>query len=364
MESGKDRLQTSDLRSYQRKRRLLTCLQRLSKLMMTISVILFIIIYFQSGNGFHQKQITQTANLPQKFFPSHSRVADYPFGNLQPVVKLLGDEELIFVMYYAPWCAQSVRVRGEFIRAAKVLYSTVKFVAINCWYVEGECRQRMKFYSYPELFIYHTGVTDGYRFTGIKEAEYFVRFAESFIYPLKSLRTDGQIKEFIVQNDNAVIGYFDFNSSPQPPGSAPQQQGPAFHQFYLTALRVTSHDVYQPVRFGVVTSLQLANSLDMSSPNQFVLTRIGNSSLIYPVFYNLTSKNMTAWILYYKQKNVAPWLVPPGVKSLTLSLHIQKGPAVFVFAPTNPLLTFNRYRDMVSCCLELYFLSFFLASRW
>ena len=38
-------------------------------------------------------------------------------------------------------------------------------------------------------------------FAGIKEAEYFVRFAESFIFPLKSLRTERQIKEFIVQND-------------------------------------------------------------------------------------------------------------------------------------------------------------------
>ena len=31
---------------------------------------------------------------------------------------------------------------------------------------------------------------------------------------------------------NTVIGYFDFHSSPQPPG---------FHQFYLAALRVISY---------------------------------------------------------------------------------------------------------------------------
>ncbi|XP_053384663.1 thioredoxin domain-containing protein 11-like isoform X2 [Mercenaria mercenaria] len=334
------RLQTSNLRSLKRKRRLLTCLRRISRITMIISFILLFTLYFKSGNSFHEKQITQPASLPHKFFPSHSRVADYPFGNLQPVIKLLGDEELIFVMYYAPWCAQSVRVRGEFMRAAKVLYNSVKFAAINCWFPEGECRQRMKFYSYPELFIYHSGVSDGYRFTGIKEAEYFVKFAESFLFPLKSLTTERQITEFIAQNDNTVIGYFDFNSSPQPPG-------PGFHQFYLTAIRIIAYDFYQPVKFGVVTSQSLARSLNMSSPNQFILTRVGNTTLKYPVFYNITAKNMTAWILHYRQKNIAPWLVPPGVKSLTLSLHMQKGPAVFIFAPTNPLIGINPYRDMV-----------------
>jgi len=49
------------------------------------------------------------------------------FGGLQPVIKLLEDEEIIFVMYYAPWDAESMQVRGEFIRAAKVLSNTVSY---------------------------------------------------------------------------------------------------------------------------------------------------------------------------------------------------------------------------------------------
>ncbi|KAL4240189.1 Thioredoxin domain-containing protein 11 [Mactra antiquata] len=306
--------------------------------MLAISFLL-LALYFREGNGFHQKQITQPASLPQRFFPSHSSVTDYPFGNLQGVIKLLADEELIFVMYYAPWCAQSVYIRGEFIKAAKVLSETVKFAAVNCWYPDGECRQRMKFIAFPELFMYHTGVGDGYRFTGIKEAEYFVKFAESFLFPLTVLHSENQIKEFTSSNDNTVIGYFDFNSSPQPPGAD-------YYQYYLTALRVMSYDFYQPVRFGVVNSHRLSQLLDISSSNRFIMTRVGNVTLKYPLVYNMTSKNMTTWILHYKQKNLSPWLVPPGIKSLTLSVPLQQGPSVLVFGPSNPLVHFNPYQNM------------------
>ena len=42
-------------------------------------------------------------------------------------------------------------------------------MAVNCWWPKGVCRDSMKFLSYPELYIYHTGVADGYRFTGTVE---------------------------------------------------------------------------------------------------------------------------------------------------------------------------------------------------
>ena len=45
----------------------------------------------------------------------------------------------------------------------------MKFVAVNCWWPKGVCRDSMKFLSYPELYMYHTGVADGYRFTGTVE---------------------------------------------------------------------------------------------------------------------------------------------------------------------------------------------------
>lgn len=46
-------------------------------------------------------------------------------------------------------------------------------------------------------------------------------------------------------------------------------------------------------------------------------------------------------------QSLVPWLVPPGIKSLTLSVPMQQGPAVFVFGPSNPIVNFNPFLDMV-----------------
>ena len=39
--------------------------------------------------------------------------------------ELLFQEERLFIMYYAPWCAQSMRVKKEFEKAAKYLQNEV-----------------------------------------------------------------------------------------------------------------------------------------------------------------------------------------------------------------------------------------------
>ncbi|WAQ95886.1 TXD11-like protein [Mya arenaria] len=252
MERSSNSNRTSPVESKGRVLRCIRILQILLKVMLAISLTVLILVYFETGESFHEKQITKPADLPKKFFPTHSYVVDFPFGNLQPIIKLLEDEEMIFVMYYATWCAESIRVRNEYIQAARVLSSTVKFVAVNCFYTSGECRQRMKFLSFPEMFIYHTGVLDGYRFT----------------------------------------------------------------------------DFYQPVRFGVVRKARLAQLLDLNTPGRFVLGRMGNTTLKYPLFYNMTARNISNWIMTNKQNSISPWLVPPLTKSLTLSVPMQQGAAV------------------------------------
>jgi len=41
--------------------------------------------------------------------------------------------------------------------------------------------------------------------SGIKQAEYFVKFAESFLYPLQPLYTEKQVNEFTVQSDVSTV---------------------------------------------------------------------------------------------------------------------------------------------------------------
>lgn len=52
-----------------------------------------------------------------------------------------------------------------------------------------------------------TGKTFTACITGIKEAEYFVKFAESFLYPLQPLYTEQQLNEFTVQSDVSILKF-------------------------------------------------------------------------------------------------------------------------------------------------------------
>ncbi|KAL3877848.1 hypothetical protein ACJMK2_035492 [Sinanodonta woodiana] len=291
------------------------------------------------GQSFHEKQLTIPAKSPSRFFPPGSSVLDYPFGNLQPAIGLLETEEFLFVMYYATWSAESIELRNEFINAAKY-YDIAKFVAINCWYPEGECRQRQMLSSYPEFYAYHKGVQNGYRFTGILKAEYMVKFLQSLVYTLEFLNAEDEIKQFIARHDNAVIGYFDFSASPQPPGND-------FLQFYFASLRIVEYDLYQPIKFAVVTRKQLADYLKLEAINQFVFSRLGNSTLKYPATRNFTCNSIVQWLNRNKQQPFVKWLVPTGQKSLILSSHIQKAPAVIVFGASNPFHEVNPFISLV-----------------
>ena len=46
---------------------------------------------------------------------------DYPYGQLADVGERLQREGMVAVMYYAPWCAQSRRVKVEYEMAAGYL---------------------------------------------------------------------------------------------------------------------------------------------------------------------------------------------------------------------------------------------------
>ncbi|XP_033748582.1 thioredoxin domain-containing protein 11-like [Pecten maximus] len=300
-----------------------------------IGVTLFLLINFSSS--FKGKQMVIPPKPPERFFPVGSAVLDFPYGNINPVTNLLNKEEIMFVMYYAPWCSKSRQVRDEFAKAAKYFQNRVRFVAINCWWPDGECRSSYKLISYPELFIYHTNL-DGFKFTGIPTADYMIKFTEDILYPLKILHTREQIKEFNSRYDNVMIGFFDFHASPQPPG---------YRQFYLTAMRLLEKDFNQPVRTAIVTQPSLASLLGLHTTKSLILHRLTNTSLLYPQSNNFTYEYITHWIGLYKQQPVVQWLSPPGHKTQHLSSAINMGPAMLVFTPVNQLHTDRYYYNMV-----------------
>ena len=62
-----------------------------------------------------------------RIFPFGSNVKDIYNGSLETLGKFLQQNELRFVAYYAPWCAQSRKMVPEMGLAADTLKETVSY---------------------------------------------------------------------------------------------------------------------------------------------------------------------------------------------------------------------------------------------
>jgi len=73
--------------------------------------------------------VIQSQLPPRQFFHRSSGVVDFPYGDLSGVRSLLkeGGQELVFVMYYAPWCLHSIAARQQFSNAALYMNSEVSY---------------------------------------------------------------------------------------------------------------------------------------------------------------------------------------------------------------------------------------------
>jgi hypothetical protein len=60
------------------------------------------------------------------FFPRESYVTDFYQGELSPAFEKISESDLSFVMYYAPWDAESQIVKSEFNLLASYYSDQVK----------------------------------------------------------------------------------------------------------------------------------------------------------------------------------------------------------------------------------------------
>lgn len=159
-------------------------------------------------------------------------------------------------------------------------------------------------------------------------ASYVERFILRVITPLTYLPSRATLQDFLSFHEPGVVGYFQFSSSPQPPG---------YITYLSSALQALKRDFRGAVRFGVVTSRQVAESISVRDDQTVYLHRHFNSSLIFPSWErNFTSEGICSWVFEHRE-TVLQWLAPTGAKSRLLEQELTKGPALLLFLPHNPL---------------------------
>ncbi|XP_065589024.1 thioredoxin domain-containing protein 11 isoform X1 [Cyrtonyx montezumae] len=284
------------------------------------------------------KDVTMPAKLPVSFFSTRSPVIDLFRGQLDYADHLRQDSEIALYFFYAPWCGQSVAVREEIERVANRLSDQVLFIAINCWWNQGKCRKQKHFFYFPVIHLYHQSFGP-IEYKGPMSAVYIEKFVRRVMTPLLYISSRSKLLDFLSNYEPGVVGYFEFNASPQPPG---------YLTFFASALHSLKKDAVGAVRFGVITDKRVAEQISLARPGSVYLHRHSNTSLIYPHdIMNYTAENVCKWALENRELLVR-WLRPHGGKSLLLNNELKKGPALLVFIPYNPLAEIQPLLDEIT----------------
>nr|XP_025952152.1 thioredoxin domain-containing protein 11 isoform X2 [Dromaius novaehollandiae] len=146
-------------------------------------------------------------------------------------------------------------------------------------------------------------------------------------------------RDTLIPSEPGVLGYFEFNASPQPPG---------YLTFFTSALHSLKKDYLGTIRFGVITDKHVAKEISLVHSGSVYLHRHVNTSLIYPNdIMNYTAENICKWALENREMLIR-WLRPHGGKSLLLNNELKKGPALLIFIPYNPLAEIHPLLDEIT----------------
>ncbi|KAA0721653.1 Thioredoxin domain-containing protein 11 [Triplophysa tibetana] len=283
------------------------------------------------------KNVVAAARSPVRFFPEEVPVVDLFLGQLDEADRLREEADVSVMFYYAPWCAHSVTARRHVQHVALRLAQQVQFIAVNCWWHYGKCRKQKRFFQYPIIHVYYRSFGP-IEYRAPVHSEYLESFVQRVSRPLTYLPTQKALHTFLNHKQQGVVGYFEFNSSPQPAG---------YLVFLISALMALKRDHQGAVRFAVVTNQAVAEGVSLTEDESVYLHRRLNSSLVFPRAHrNLTAEAVCDWV-YENRESVVHWIHPTGAKSYLLEAELLKGPALLTFLPHNPLQT-NHLLTQVS----------------
>lgn len=278
--------------------------------------------------------------IPPQFFSSESFVRDYPRGNLGALQSKVTLSDLSFVMFYAPWSADSQRARPVLETVSKIFYREADFLAINCWQPDGECRhQYKKVMSWPVLMAY-TKNNFAVPYNGQWTETALARFVYLMLKPIHRMNKPEELLTILHNHDAVLVLFVNMENSN------------TFHKiFYQTAIKWLEKDPYGDVAFAVVTGQSMTKfGIDREPTLRLYLWNktieyeddVWKASLIHK------------WIVQ-KRYQLTHWLSPPGSRSKEFDLFIQKGPVLMLFTPRNLYEFSSDAYAMVNIYFEVLF---------
>ncbi|XP_012271941.1 thioredoxin domain-containing protein 11 [Orussus abietinus] len=284
------------------------------------------------------------------FFDRSSTVLDFYEGHLEAAWERIADADVSFVMYYAPWDAESQSVKHEFEAVARYYHAQVCFVAINCWHPGSQCRQatakkqNIKILAYPVLMLY-LSTDSNFKYKGIPTAPYMIRFLAAVLKPVHRLTNKNQLVQLFLDHDAVLLGFFNFMGPARAQG---------YKEFYKAAVRSLQTDPNRELAFAVVTDAKSAQRDYSITKFPSARLLIWNEFLSYPGNYAWTADNLLIWVNGAVHQPTL-WIQPPGGKSWTISSYVRDGPVLFLFTPRNPLHRENyNYNLMREIGLRYY----------
>lgn len=157
--------------------------------------------------------------------------------------------ELSFVLYYAPWDAQSQYARQPFADVAQFYRREAHFSAINCWQPAGECRvQYSKIKAWPVLMAYLPKNGLGVLYNGPWERDPMMRFVNSFLYPVKRLTDPDDLLQTMTGQDAIVVAFLDLEKDMR-----------NWNMFFETAVKWMYRDPFQVQRGHILSINDMLN---------------------------------------------------------------------------------------------------------
>ncbi|CAF4438663.1 unnamed protein product, partial [Adineta steineri] len=77
----------------------------------------------------------------------------------------------------------------------------VKFIAVDCFYYDGQCRKTYKLNYFPHMFLYVKG-TRGYQYFGATISTNLIEFIEKIRMPVIRLANINEFLDFTVQYES------------------------------------------------------------------------------------------------------------------------------------------------------------------